>query len=500
MPNANKINASNIDFSSTPGWSLSNFLRGDGTFATPGAGGISGSGIINYYGKWTSSSNIGTGGLRSDVSGNLLGLNTNPIRDFDILSSSSSIEVALSNSISGFGLTDGASILLSGNNFSITNKEIGDFSIGTASLNSITIKSSGLIGINNISPQTPFDLYYSNPSNGIISQINNNAPSSLTGAQLQFVQNTIESWVIGQPAGQSRFSWWYGRYIGTPGVEAMSLKNDGNLGIGTTNPLDKLTIRGTGVKMRIENTSSTQFGEIVFFEDTVNKAGIWVNGSSQGSYSGSNSLNINQQSNAPIGFFTNSGIERMRIEGGGNIYVGGVFSAAGRFNVQTDSTIVAAFTSNSASGSLVRITSNNPTSSATLDFSDGPSSFTFSKFQTYFNSSPGGPRLEIHGPGTFIDLMPLSGTSTLRVSSNNVHINRNTASTGYFCIDEPSGNRVFDSDIGGIRTREPGLSTFTSHAWKFGKLKSVVTPVLLPNYLEVEVNGVVYAIALLNLS
>jgi hypothetical protein len=103
----------------------------------------------------------------------------------------------------------------------------------------------------------------------------------------------------------------------------VNINSNGNVGIGTSSPKQKLDIAGAGAgSIALTNTGTSGYSEVIFYEGSSVKGDIWVNGSAQSNYAGVNSLNILQNSNAPIAFYTNGNNERMRIDGGGNIGIG----------------------------------------------------------------------------------------------------------------------------------------------------------------------------------
>ena len=86
-----------------------------------------------------------------------------------------------------------------------------------------------------------------NPTRGILAHIYNLGSSAQTGAQVQFTQNNVANWAIGQPAGANAFAFWAGRNTSADGTEVMRIDSSGNVGIGTSSPIGKLDIRGPGM-------------------------------------------------------------------------------------------------------------------------------------------------------------------------------------------------------------------------------------------------------------
>jgi len=114
----------------------------------------------------------------------------------------------------------------------------------TTPFEAMRVNFDGFVGIGTSSPSAQLDANISNPTRGIVARVRNSATSSQTGAQLLFTQNTIEDWVIGQPAGVNAFAFWSARNAAVDGNERMRIDSSGNLGIGTSSPAQRLQVQG----------------------------------------------------------------------------------------------------------------------------------------------------------------------------------------------------------------------------------------------------------------
>jgi len=90
--------------------------------------------------------------------------------------------------------------------------------------------AGGKVGVG-IAPELTLDASAENPTRGIVQRVRNGAGSSLTGSQLQFTQNTIADWTIGQPAGVNAFGVWRGRNPVADGVEMQRFHASGGISL-----------------------------------------------------------------------------------------------------------------------------------------------------------------------------------------------------------------------------------------------------------------------------
>ena len=102
----------------------------------------------------------------------------------------------------------------------------------------------GSLGVGTTNPQAKFHVDSTNPPNGILGIVRNSALSSYTGAQLQFTQQSLYDWVIGQPANTNAFAFWTGRSTGADGTERMRIDGNGRVNIPTTTSTTSTTTGG----------------------------------------------------------------------------------------------------------------------------------------------------------------------------------------------------------------------------------------------------------------
>jgi hypothetical protein len=215
----------------------------------------------------------------------------------------------------------------------IFNDNTSTFSIGNGGGFSrlFNITNAGNVGIGTTSPSSK--LHIASATTGpidtfLIESTAGNAAFAIKGLNTgnyvyqTFYQGSVGKFELGITPTDSDFYINPNVQVGPTGAAIYIKKSNGNVGIGTTSPISKLHIYGANTIITLTNTNASGYGEFIFYEGATFKAEIFVVGSSLSGYAGANSLNIYQNSNAPIAFYTNGANERMRIAGGGNIGIG----------------------------------------------------------------------------------------------------------------------------------------------------------------------------------
>ncbi len=124
-------------------------------------------------------------------------------------------------------------------------------------------------------------------------------------------------------------------FNGSTFLDALTIKSDGNVGIGTDNPSAPLDVDAAGMGdvysglIQNSTTDTDHYNVVRFIQGAVGSATgvIGTGGSATGNTAFRNSFVVGTQSASPL-VFTTSDTERMRIESGGNLCLGSTTAAA----------------------------------------------------------------------------------------------------------------------------------------------------------------------------
>lgn len=97
----------------------------------------------------------------------------------------------------------------------------------------MTLHENGNLAVGLTASTIRLNVGTNNPGNGIVARIENTAGSAWTGAQIQFTQNSLADWAIGQVAGANEFGIWAGRNATGAGTLLWRIPSSGHLLAGT---------------------------------------------------------------------------------------------------------------------------------------------------------------------------------------------------------------------------------------------------------------------------
>jgi hypothetical protein len=222
------------------------------TNTSAGGGTITGSGTTNYVPKWTSASAIGDSLIYDN--GTNVGIGTtSPSVLLDVYNGSgwggvdidgtSGGEVRLQKNGTTYGnlyASDSGSTA-----FVINAAQVNDLILQTNSSERLRITSAGNVGIGTTSPAAPLHVYKSDTYSAIISRADWNSGTStkLALGKQYGVLGFISSDLVETTNDTSYIALNYKSGL-TTYAEGLRVYNNGNVGIGTTSPTEKLTIFG----------------------------------------------------------------------------------------------------------------------------------------------------------------------------------------------------------------------------------------------------------------
>jgi len=110
--------------------------------------------------------------------------------------------------------------------------------------------------------------------------------------------------------------------IGDSALDMLTILGNGNVGIGTTNPNEKLEASGASAAIRLTDTDTAGVGRFRFYENTTNIGDFQFVGSAHGSVAERNWMEfVNRTATGGVSFWTN-GTQQMSINSSGNVGIG----------------------------------------------------------------------------------------------------------------------------------------------------------------------------------
>jgi hypothetical protein len=242
----------------------------------------------------------------------------------------------------------------------------------------------------------------------------------------------------------------------TSDAERMRISSTGNVGIGTASPGNRLHVYSTGSELlRLEYSGATG-GNYIQLKNSSGDLGYFGYGSTS-----SDQMTIFQGKNADLAIFTNSA-ERMRITSGGNVGIG-TTSPAGQFEVYTDG-YRRLYTSNIDAYTIRLVLGTN----------------------SYIQQDAGNEELRIsqqYGSGKITFYTGATNSERMRITSGgNVLIGTTT-----------DGGQKLQVN-GDIKTAAP--TGGTAAAWKLGSRVASSMAFDSTQYIEVDIGGTLYKLAL----
>ena len=242
--------------------------------------------------------------------------------------------------------------LINGTNLTVagTTDLTGDLTVDTNTLHVDT--SNNRVGIGTASPSRKLTV------SGVNNTTNFEVTDAAGGNTFNIYNNTTSSAVaIGTSSGLMSF--------GFNGIDKVHFKSNGNVGIGTNSPSDKLTIQSSTGQLRLQGTTNTNknisifynesgdYGQINVDESGVNQKDLWVTGLNLkfGRSTSSESMRIKDDGRLLIGTDTSSVYYNSTSQYAGDVVVD--------MNIANNVTDLVLINSNNSFGSTVDFATNN---------------------------------------------------------------------------------------------------------------------------------------------
>jgi hypothetical protein len=207
-----------------------------------------------------------------------MGIGTsNPQATLSINSGTANTYLQITNTDSGNTLNDGLNIFQQGLNSKFINRENGSMAFETNNSEKMRITATGNVGIGTGAPATKLSVI--TDTNGDSLQIRRNSTTANDYATLGFRISTADGGNFSEiravrtnRAVTADTDLRFITFSNSNFVQAMTIRDDGNVGIGTTSPLAKLDVTNQAVTLQQSTANNSFIGLGSYFDGTKNRA------------------------------------------------------------------------------------------------------------------------------------------------------------------------------------------------------------------------------------